>query len=229
MGTVVDPWEAEEHAELRTPDFWGQLFIDAANVKLQKGAPMGRVPWDPGLHGDNERCTALEFLIVPLPESGYRQDIKRNLIAETADWLKHGKPSLGKIGQSLRGANKKWCHARSVPTGKNYTDKHGETKPNTTLEFIAIYETEADCRAAFEAQQVNGAGTPQGQAQAQGAPRNSGMAPAAALAMITSAWNMYKPDTAKLDAFINGNAPIAACYNIHSPEVAALTAVNVPF
>ncbi len=164
-----DPFESADKAQPRTGGrhYFGSVLVDAWYAVLVKGE--GKVVFDPAKHNADQRVTALEITLTPLPRDGVveYQQIRRELIAESAEWAKTIKPSLEKLGLTLKAVNNKWAHVEMVDTGRRYRNKAGEEKVATTFKFLAVYDSEADCRAACDAFYSTRSGTAQPPQQPQ--------------------------------------------------------------
>jgi len=143
-----DPYEQANNPAL--PDFklWGRIFIDAWACALVKG--VGRERFDPNKH--TRPFTAIDIVIDPLPELKItnKNICERHMLAESRDWINITLASLKKLGiQDIRQANEKWGKVDFEPTGGTY-EKDGKTKNETAFKFLALYDTEEQCRKAFE-------------------------------------------------------------------------------
>lgn len=157
MTAPADVWDSAENPQLRTSsDYYGQVKIDAWPCVLVKGT--GKLPFDPALHTEDQRRTAVDMMIIPLAEMNVSWDVSRNLIAESREWASIVLPSIKSLGISLRELNGRWAHVTLEETGQTYTGRDGATRSRTTFKFLAVYNTEAECRAAYQA--ASGAGTP---------------------------------------------------------------------
>lgn len=151
-----DPWDSAMNAQPRvyTNEVYGSATIEVEPVVLVKG--VGKVPFNPGAHKEEERVTAISLSVTPLIDSKFTDVITRDMLAESGEWTKITLPSIKALGVSgLRELNGKYVKAKLVPTGQKFTGRDGAEKEKTTFSFIAVYSNEQDCRAAFHA---NGAG-----------------------------------------------------------------------
>lgn len=144
---AVDPWATAENPPERTNEYYGQVQIDTYFATLQKG--VGKVPFDPAQHDASKRVTAIDILIIPLAEHNAQFEIKRSMIAESGEWGKTVLPSIKALGISPRELNGKYVHVQIAPTGETYTNAQGEVKNKTSFKFLALYQGEAECRAAY--------------------------------------------------------------------------------
>jgi hypothetical protein len=144
---VQDPWEAAENATVRTSDFFGKVQIDVWNCALIKG--QGKVVYDPSQH--KQKATAVDIVILPIPEQNITFEVKKNMIAESKDWAAITLPSIKALGLTLRDLNGKYARVTTVPTGRQWTNKEGKTYDLTAYKFLEVYADEAACKAAFEA------------------------------------------------------------------------------
>ena len=54
--------------------------------------------------------------------------------------------------EQSKDAKNKFCKMEQVPTGRKYRNSAGEEREATTLKFLALYDTEAECEAAYLAE-----------------------------------------------------------------------------
>lgn len=157
-----DPYASASDPVVQNFDLFGQVEINAWACALVKGA--GKMPFDSN-NPDHKRFTAIDVFIQPLLEIDvkYPKSLECHWIAEFPEWSKITLPSIKAAGiTNVREINGKWTRVARVPNGKKYPAKDtngnltGEMKDETTFKFIALYDTEDACRAAYLA---NG-GTP---------------------------------------------------------------------
>lgn len=147
-----DPFEAADNPQIKPAEYFGKLEVDAWFCALVKG--QGKVPFDPALHPADQRRTAVDLHVITLPAHGLNYPMTRGVIAESPEWTKTVWPSLRDAGvQSLRDLKDtpRWCCVTTVSTGRTY-QSNGVTKEATTFRFIALYASEAECQAAYNAQ-----------------------------------------------------------------------------
>lgn len=147
-----DPFEAADNPQIKPAEYFGKLEVDAWFCALVKG--QGKVPFDPALHPADQRRTAVDLHVITLPAHGLNYPMTRGVIAESPEWTKTVWPSLHDAGvQSLRDLKDtpRWCCVTTVSTGRTY-QSNGVTKEATTFRFIALYASEAECQAAYNAQ-----------------------------------------------------------------------------
>lgn len=159
--TYDDPFAAANTPPILSNDLWGQVTINAWFCVLEKG--YGRVPFDPAHNNANERRTAIDVTIEPLPELGITNPnvCERRMLAESKEWRTITLASLRDLGfQDVRAVNGKWAHILPEPTGRTY-EKNGEVKNETTFKFVALYDTEAACRQAYFSAGGKASDTPQ--------------------------------------------------------------------
>lgn len=146
MTQQLNPWDRADNAQLPPKTYFGQVFTDASFCVLQKG--IGKVPFDPQIHPEDQKRTSIKVEIVPLAAANLRFSVLRELIAESRDWAGIVLPSLRTIGVKPSDLNEKWVQAELVSTGRTY-EKNGETKELTTFKFLAVYPDEASCETAY--------------------------------------------------------------------------------
>lgn len=144
---INDPWESAENPVFRASEYYGQVSIDMWYCVLAKG--VGKVPFDPQAHKIEERRTAIDMVLAPLPEQNISFEIMRSVIAESKEWASVVLPSIKSLGVSVRELNNRYVKLHFKPTGRRYTNQNGEEKENTTFEFLAVYADEISCRAAY--------------------------------------------------------------------------------
>lgn len=153
QNVIEDPWESAENPQLRQAEYWGLCNIDMYYAILQKD--VGKVPFNPKEHSLDRRVTAIDIVIIPLPEHNASFEISRSMIAESKDWASVVLPSIKELGISPREINNKYVHVRFKPTGRTYINTNGETKESTTFEFVNVFPDEETCRADFLAHKNN--------------------------------------------------------------------------
>lgn len=153
-----DPYASAGAATVRPREYFGQLTIDAWYCKLVKG--QGKVPWDKNTDSIDSRMTALTVELQPVAGSNLTFALKRELIAESADWAKIMWPSLRTCGvQSVKEANGLWVKLVQEPTGRKYrSSRTGMEQDATTFKILAVYPSQAACEAAFAA--IRGGASP---------------------------------------------------------------------
>ena len=152
-----DPFDAATNAKLRPREYYGQLAVDAYFAKLVKGT--GKVPWDPQADSVDNRVTAVNISLIPLPACGLSFKLERSMIAESVEWAKIVWPSLRAQGvQSAKLADGIWVKLVQEPTGRKYRvkdldGKPGEEREASTFKILVVYPDEAACEAAYQATQ----------------------------------------------------------------------------
>lgn len=144
---INDPWDSAENPVFRASEYWGQINVDMFYCVLEKGR--GKVAFNPELHRAEDRRTAIDMVLFPLPEQNISFEVSRNMIAESAEWAKIVLPSIKAFGITLRELNQKWVKLHFKPTGRKYTNANGEERENTTFEFLTLFPDEIACRADF--------------------------------------------------------------------------------
>lgn len=142
-----DPWDAASNPTMPTSEFWGQVNINVWACALVKGE--GKVPFDPNVH--KSRNTAIDLNIIPLPEQnvGNLKACERHLIAESRNWAGITWASLKALGvNSVKEIQDKWAHVVAEPTGEQY-EKDGKTYDKTEFKFLALWNTEQECKADY--------------------------------------------------------------------------------
>jgi hypothetical protein len=153
--TYVDPWDIADQA--KEPQFsnliWGQCEASSWFCVLEKG--VGKVEFDPQVHSLDQRRTAIDIIIHPLPDMNLNFDLVRGMIAESREWAGIVLPSIRNLGISPKQLNGSWVKVQTVPlTDKagnvvTFTDANGIVKEKSTIKFLAIFKDEAECRADY--------------------------------------------------------------------------------
>jgi len=219
----VDPLDALDNPELRSPEYFGQIQLHTWFCVLKKG--IGKVDFDPAKHGIDARRTAVKIGLIPLAEHNTNQDIFRDQIAESREWASLVLPSIKNLGITARELDGKWVKLTFQPTGRTYTKTDpmtGETvtRDATTFKFLALYADEAACRAAYEAERGNGGSVAPVAAAAPQSPTNHEK---------ETAGKFLKPlvqrangDEQELGKLIAGMPLLSKHFTVQSPEVQEL-------
>ena len=235
-----DPYDSAMNSEWNPSlTIFGQCSVDVWYCVLQKG--QGKVPFDPGQHSIDQRCTAIDIAIQPLPGSKAQFATERGLIAESREWAQIVKPSLRALNIDLRAINGHYVRAELVPTGQTYTNSQGETKQRTTIKFVAIYNSLDECQAAADAffaargsasssstesavppSESAGTQTPVG-ASSNGNGTNDTEKTTAAK-FLPALWNASGKDITKFAEMLAKNPLVSKYFDLNSPEVLSLTA-----
>lgn len=146
-----DPFASAGAATLRPRDYYGQLSVDAWYCKLVKG--QGKVPWDKNADSIDSRVTALTLELQPVADSGLSFTLRREMIAESVEWVKICWPSMRECGvQSVKSANGIWCRLVQEPTGRKYrSSRTGMEQEATTFKVLEVYPDQQSCEAAYKA------------------------------------------------------------------------------
>lgn len=220
MSDNYDPWEEAQNAKQQPKSYFGRVEFDIYPAVLEKG--IGAMPYDPALHKDERRVTAIICSITPLASSSATFTSERRMVAEFGDWPKLVIPSINALGVNLRELHGKWIRYETVGTGRKYVDRNGMEKESTTFRFLAWYPTEAAAEAAAQALYSghdNGNGEePSPQPVPTEAPSERASLAAFLPAFVTQA----NGDRDKLAQILAGHALMAKHFTITSPEVLAL-------
>jgi hypothetical protein len=149
-----DPYAVAQETAERPPEFYGELSVECWFCALIKG--QGKVPYDPTIH--DRRSTAIDIAVVPLAEHNMTNTFERQTLDWARDWARITWPSLKVLGvTSLRDIKSgKWCKFTWTGTGEKYRVKdedgnEGEERERTGFKFLALYDSEDECRAAYYA------------------------------------------------------------------------------
>jgi hypothetical protein len=147
---TYDPWDDAASAEAPPLYYYGQISMDTWPCVLVKG--QGKVPFDAEQHRVEDRRTAIELIITPLADQRASFTLQRSIIAQSPEWYRYIWPSLKALGlTNPKEAIDKWCKCEQVGTGRTYRNSAGEEREARTVKFLALYDTEAECREAFHA------------------------------------------------------------------------------
>lgn len=219
-----DVWESAENAQLPPSTYFGQVHINPWFCVLEKG--VGRVPYDPQAHRADQKRTALDIEIQPLPSSGLEFAIVRNLIAEDRDWAGITLPSIKALGIAPKDLHQKWARADLVETGKTYTNRNGEEKKLTTLKFLEVYQTEAECEAAaaklFGKAATDTPATDTPTPAAAPASGGNGAEKETAKMFLPALWKQAGQDVTRFMELISNNPLTSKHFTLNSPEVMSL-------
>lgn len=216
--------------EAMNPDYnpgprsvFGQINSDVWACALVKG--QGKVPFDPVIHGAEERQVAIDIRITPLASAPRNEIIKREMIANSAEWAKTVLPSIKALGRDLAGLENAWVRAELVPT-RTYTARDGSQKQATTFKFIEIYADEAACEAAAAALFRRASGPADGMASQstsnQPQPAVGGMSRETAYTFLKMMWAQSTGDPNVFVQKIAANPAVSAHFPPDCEEVAAL-------
>jgi hypothetical protein len=221
--TDIDPMDAamEAGAAARPRTFFGRVLADAYFCVLRKG--QGKATYNPNEHSVDDRRTAFTIQLDPVPTSKAKFAVKREGIAESKEWASIIKPSLKALNTDLRAVNNKWAQVELVPTGRKYTNSQGEEKEQTTVKFLRVFDTEAECEAAEQEFFASAQSTPTtAAASAAPAPSGSDAEKATAAKFLPALWAAAGKDVSVFAEKIAGNPLTSKYFDISSPEVVAL-------
>lgn len=158
MTEYFDPWDSAENA--KEPVFsnviWGQCEASSWFCVLEKG--IGKMEFDPQQHSPDQKRTAIDIIIHPLPEMNLMFDLTRNMIAESREWAGVVLPSIRELEISPKQLNGSWVKVQTVPLTDHlgntitYTDKNGTVKEKTTIKFLKIFKDQNECLADYIAE-----------------------------------------------------------------------------
>lgn len=218
----LDPFAAADSAQPMIRAYYGQIELDIWFCALVKGK--GKVPYDPNVH--QSRSTAVNISVLPLPEQNVTFGLRREIIAESQEWVKITWESLKALGlKSTREAQGKWVKMQQVASGRKYRDKKGEEKESTTFKFVALYADEDACRAAYLAETGHSGAATQTQPKVQQQPFAQ---PAGelnkAVPFIKAFAKMNGYDLEKTKAICKTQEIIKNAIDIESPQFAQIVA-----
>lgn len=217
-----DPFAAAEAAKPLPRTFFGHVLINCWYCILEKG--QGKVPFDQSQHSIDQRRTAIDIDISPLPSSRARFSTTRSIIAEIGTtWTHIIMPSIKALNISLIDLNEKYVQYEMVPTGRTWTSKTtGEEKTEMVPVFKAIYATLEEAEAAA-AELYGHSGN--GHTEPQAAPAGDAQK-MTAQAFLPALWMQAGHDTTKMAELIAANPLTSRFFTMTSPEVQAVTGAN---
>jgi len=210
-----DPYDAAMNPPERpqTSRWFGQMFVDVWPCVLTKG--VGKEPYDDAVHDADKRLTAIQLELVPLSDYSVSFTMTRDLIAEFGAWPKVTLPSIKAIGADLRSLNKAWAAIEFAPTGRKYTNSQDEAKEETTFVFVAVFDSEAACREAYEVFNAVEA-----DASEPAEPTNgNGKERAAAAMFLNPLWVQSGKDVVKFSELLGKTNVVKDHFTLESPEV----------
>lgn len=234
MTNYIDPMDSAVEEAERPFTMFGQLETSASFVMFVNSK---KVAWIEGQDNPRDRRTEVTMIINPIEESGLVNLSTKNVIcSNNNEWATIVWPSLRdecKVA-NLREADRKWFKVETVKTGKTFVSKKtGETVANTTFKFVAMFNTHAECAAAYLAD-GNSIRTDATKGTLNGG-AHSTMDDAAAidmtpnderrqtaLAFLPALVNAAKKDKTVLSSTFASMPMISEFFTVNSPEVVAL-------
>lgn len=214
------------------PDFfYGQVHVEAFQGFFSKGQ-RGATPYDENAHGpDQKHYLIIEFTFTPL--NPQRQIFSISTVKWASEFNQVLRPSLETcaeqiavikrliVGQfnPLREVNAMWVKCERVPRPDNAEDETW-----TTMSFLKVYATEAECTAAFEAETGQSA-TPE-PIPFETPPSDVDPERAALAAFLPAMWEHAKAQADEeatrplyMAQLLNDNRMLAKHFTLESPEV----------
>lgn len=226
-----DPFESAVKTAENNGKYYGQIQVVATYVVLIKGS--GKQSFIEGQHDPKDRRTEIGFTLNPIEDMGLANLVQRSVLAESAEWSKIVWPSIRDACglTNLRALDNKFVKVERVKNGRTWLDnKTGEPREGDTLKFVAIYENEKTCKAAYfadgntprvttnvddagEIDMSPGAGSVDEKAEAE-----------TAKAFLPALVKMSAGNKSALATTLASMPAVSKYYNINSPEVVALLA-----
>jgi len=218
MTTVLDPFDVATEAGERQPTYFGKVDCTASFVALIKG--QGKVLWTEA-HGPEQRRTEVAIRLDPIDAMNLTRAVERSVIAESREWTGTVWASLRDLGvRNAREINGKWAKVELVKSGREWINREGQKVEGTTFKFLALYNTKAECEAAWDAE--NGGGVAHSPSTSgNGAPD---MGRETALQFLPALVMQAGKDKAKLALLLSEMPIISKYFTVDSPEVQALLA-----
>lgn len=220
--TVLDPYEVATQVAENSGVFFGKMETQARFISgFGKNPPEWVQGMDPAT-----RKTQIELRVNPIDEMQVTFLVMKTMTAEFSDWQAITWPSMRDMGcKTPRDLHGKFVQVKLV-NGREYKDKTtGETKQPTVMKILAVYENQAECVKAWEAQSGgNVAHTPTTTpAPAVSLPNDAEKAVAASF--LPYLVNAAAGDLIKLAQNLASMSPCNKYFTVDSPEVQALLKV----
>lgn len=223
--STYDAWAAAGIEPVNSREYYGQILIECVAMVFPgaKGSGQRPVVYDPQIHVGKQPFTEIKITLDPLPEMQLSNETSKSWQNYSADWTKITMPSIRKLGFTdkngacdLRKFDKSWVKFKFVPGfSKN---KDPEKSNYKTMEFLAVYKNESECRKAYLAENTSNAEV---KPQSTSTP-----AVESALVFVRSiAENALKSGNdvgEAVDEFLAKNAAACAGLKIDSPEIQAM-------
>lgn len=210
---VYDPFDAAMNPPERpqTSRWFGQFFRDVWPCVLTKG--VGKEPYDAQVHDESKATTAIDLELQPLSDYNVGFTIERNLVVFEAGWTKVTLPSIKALGVDIRDLHEAWVAVELKPTGETYVNNRSETVNKTSMELVAVFESEAACREAY--QLFNDVA-----AESEPEPSNGNSKERAAAAQFLGpVWAACGKDLTAFQEKLATMAPLNQFFTLESPEV----------
>lgn len=145
-----NPLDELDNPQVRQPEYWGEISIDAYYAVLTKG--VGKEVFNPQIHSLDKRVTAIDMKLTPIAAMGITFGVERGMIAESKEYAGIVLASIKALGIPAKELNGKYVKLGYVPSGRTYIDKtSGETKDSTTFKFLKVFASQAECEADYNA------------------------------------------------------------------------------
>lgn len=220
---LEEAWEAKAPPP-RPKVYFGRMRLDYWDGVLVPGR--GKVAFNPHEHREEQKVHVLKLSLDTLPSAPQQYVTEREIIAESADFDKHLRPSLAAIGKRLHELKGAFCQVELVPTRK-YRNAAGEDKQATAFVVKAIYPDEAACEAAAgEFFKKHGTTEPESSPAPPPTPSTPPAVDLTAEQRATALETMYRTMGGDADRFMEllRNMPPFAHLTRESPEIQAVIA-----
>jgi hypothetical protein len=229
---VPNPWDEGMNPPEPVSTVTGKVTIDASLVMFVDNPTNNKkmkVAFEPNtlLPDGSEPRPVSQIKVAITPSDPQKYEVLREYLVTSSEWTKITLPSIKSVGiTQLPQLNGKWATAQMKGTGRKWTDKNGEEKEMTAIEFLTISDTEpgSNGKSAPAATQTP---TP-----APAAAQSNGNAQATALkflavyvnnAMRKAGGDIDKART-ELTPMIASQQLLAKYFTVDSPEVLDLMA-----
>lgn len=208
-----DPFDAAMNPPepKKTSRWFGRLFVDVWPCVLEKGE--GKVPFDPAIHKESDRVTAIEMELVPLPDYDVSFTLERNMVHFAKAWRRVTLPSIQALEIDLRALHESFVAVEFKPTGRKWTGQDGEEKQETAFVIVEKFADQDECRKAYIAYENREETAGDNGNGANDQERET------AKMFIEPLWNQAGGDKDKLAELLAGNPLTNKFFTISSPEV----------
>lgn len=198
---------------------YGQVFyLEPSLMVFQKGAPGGRVPFDPTIHRRDQAVLVIDIRFEPLPQPNRQSyTIERSFAVQSKEG-KIARDSLLALGLDFRKALNAYFEIELVVV-RSYVNANGEEKQATAIKFLKHFADEAACRRAYNERwgESGEDGVDQTEAPASGAAEKPAETPAPAptpaedgaktimLRLLSGLWTAAGNDEAKFASLFGLN------------------------
>lgn len=207
-----DPFDAAMNPPepKQTERWFGRLFVDVWPCVLISGE--GKVPFDPAVHEESKRVTAIEMELVPLPDYDVGFTLERNMVHFAKAWRRVTLPSIQALNVDLRNLHEAYVAAEFKPTGRTWTGQDGEEKKETAFVIVDVFDDQDACQKAYLAYENEDTVSDDGNGANDKERETARM-------FIEPLWNQAGGNKEKLAQLLAGNPLTNKYFTINSEEV----------